>query len=146
MKKVKILRGISGSGKSTYAKKHENAVVVSADHFFMKEGSYQFDYNLLGKAHSKCLILFLQNLSKGEELILVDNTNTTLKEIAPYAELALAFEYEVEVVTFLIPFKKAVERNIHEVPPINIFRQMKALENSILKTPRHWNANNIISE
>lgn len=94
MKKVIILSGISGSGKSTYAKKLvgdsfgqeecTGVVVCSADHFFMQTGEYKFDASMLSLAHGECFKDFIEEVQRGTSLVLVDNTNTSVAEIAPY--------------------------------------------------------------
>ena len=60
--KMFIMRGISGSGKSTKAREimaKENscgnaAIICSADDFFMASGKYKFDASKLGQAHAWC--------------------------------------------------------------------------------------------
>ena len=103
-KRVVILSGLPGSYKSTYAKKLEleGAVVVSADHYFEVDGGYRFDRNLLGKAHGECLKRFIQFITEDKSVIIVDNTNLTLIDIAPYYAAARAFDYDVTVRTFFI--------------------------------------------
>ena len=90
-KQVIIMQGISGSGKSTkaheIAEKHSaiGCRVVSADDLFTINGTYNFDPTLLGEAHKQCMRSFLAALQNPEVgLVIVDNTNTTLVEMAPY--------------------------------------------------------------
>ncbi|MBP9827687.1 ATP-binding protein [Patescibacteria group bacterium] len=99
---VILLRGISGSGKSTWIKNNQpQATVVSADHLFIQpDGSYKFDQTRLGEAHQKCFKAFIEALQKGSELIIVDNTNVTAWEMSPYIIGARAFGATVEIMTF----------------------------------------------
>lgn len=94
--KVIILRGPSGSGKSTYAARIEaesldlTCLVVSADKYFIQpDGTYKFDPTQLGNAHGVCLKWFLLGLQQDTDTVIVDNTNCSLVEIAPYLSLSL---------------------------------------------------------
>ena len=99
---VKILCGVSGSGKSTMCKDLMDAtldvVKCSADDFFMQDGKYIFTPAGLSAAHASCLRRFIACCQDCVGLILVDNTNTTIMEIAPYAAIALAYGYDLEVI------------------------------------------------
>jgi predicted kinase len=116
-KKAVILVGVSGSGKSTFAsREYPSAVTVSADHYFMVDGEYRFDVSKLGEAHGACLRAFVEAAISGVGRIVVDNTNTTLVELAPYISLAKAYGYGVEVVRVRCPVSVAAARNTHGVP------------------------------
>lgn len=122
--KVVIMRGISGSGKSTYARQIHDlwgpGRIVSADDFFMKDGSYRFDPSGIGEAHAVCLGKFLMHLQNRVPLVIVDNTNIRLWEFNNYLKLARWFEYKTEILTTmgfsgeLIPLYHS--RNVHGVP------------------------------
>jgi predicted kinase len=140
--KVVILRGMSGAGKSTYAKKnYPNAYVVSADTYHMVDGEYRFDPANAGKAHAQCLrgfTAFIVNKHGTEDQIVVDNTNTTVAEVAPYAALALAYGCELEIVTLDTPFDKAHGRNVHSVP-LNVAKaQWERLHQESAGFPKWW--------
>ena len=146
--KVKIMSGISGSGKSTYIKNHfPDAMVCSADHFFLNEkGEYVFDVKNLSKAHGECLKKFVAIVgfvSDKDAVIVVDNTNTTPVEIAPYAQLALAYGHELEIVMIEYDSKKACARNEHEVPLKTVEAQAYRLNKLESKIPRWWNLKKI---
>ena len=58
MRRVIIMRGLPGSGKSTEAKSYiltHGAVVVSADDFFMVAGKYRYNPAKIGDAHVACM-------------------------------------------------------------------------------------------
>jgi hypothetical protein len=116
--KVFIYCGVPGSGKTTHiAKEHRNASGYSADTFFEhSDGTYRFDLAKLPRAHGYCLRGYLRALQEGRREIVVDNTNTTVAEIAPYAALALAFGFELEIITIECSVEIAAARNIHGVP------------------------------
>lgn len=116
------MRGISGSGKSTYTRDHlPGAYVCSADFFFLdKNGVYQFDRNKLGEAHRWCYRSFLNALSDKHDLVVVDNTNTQLFEFYGYAQAAWAHDYTVEAVRMDTPVEIAAARNLHGVPAAGV--------------------------
>ncbi len=136
MKKVIVLSGVSGVGKSTYAKKlcdesshYTTCTIVSADDFFTttymngeKEVSeYNFDPSKLSLAHGECFRAFINALLSCpglSGLVVVDNTNTTSEEIAPYILGAQAYGWDVEIVT-LYPAHTTIDecyaRNVHGV-------------------------------
>jgi hypothetical protein len=49
------------------------------------------------------------------KVLVVNNTNTTLVEIAPYYAIAAAYGLEVDLITLLCPPSIAAERNVHGV-------------------------------
>lgn len=137
MSKVTILRGVSGSGKSTYAAtNYPGALVVSADSFFAFVDGYKFDPTKLSEAHGLCLRGFVDAAQRGRNVV-VDNTNITVEEIAPYYAIAEAYGREVEIVTFDVPISIAHARNIHNVPLAKVEGQHFRLWKAIL--PPRWN-------
>lgn len=137
---VIILRGIPGSGKSTFTKTLAGEVrVVSADHFFEKSGSYQFDPTKLPQAHGECLRKFVEALQKGFfETLVVDNTNTSVSEVAPYAALALAYGAKLEIVNIQCDPEVAAKRNIHGVPATGVAAMAKRLSDETPRLPPWW--------
>ena len=117
MKTVTVLRGISGSGKSTYTAKHfPDAVVCSADYYFGHGNNYNFNASKLGAAHYQCFELFQAAVNSGKPNIVLDNTNTMLKEFKRYIEYAEKHGYKVNVVRLVVDPKVAAKRNVHNVP------------------------------
>lgn len=164
--KVVIMQGIPGAGKSTYvdALRYEGSQrlpewqdsirVVSADHFFYERGNgrYAFDPALLPIAHGQCLRQFTSLITERHErvragespalfgVIVVDNTNTSPAEVAPYAALALAFNFEVEVVYVRVvdPFL-AHARCVHGVPLTTVCAMHDRLNDPAVFWPPWWN-------
>lgn len=57
------------------------------------------------------------------ELVFIDNTNTTWKEIKPYVELALANDYDVGIIDLFdagLTDAELAARNAHGVPEASI--------------------------
>lgn len=150
-----ILSGVSGAGKTTWIQKQPwaaNADIHSADHFFVQaDGSYLFDWEKLPEAHHECLRRFLRGIrngyhakSKGAPLEgmavqVVDNTNLTSEEIAPFYASAKAHGYEVTLVNLLVPPELAAARNRHNVPLATIKKMQEKMHNRVL--PSFWKLN-----
>jgi len=132
------MRSISGGGKSTYIRKNfpADAVICSADHFFndKKTGEYNFNPKLLGLAHKTCNSKFKKALLKKAPLIVVDNTNTTLREIRPYVMAAKHAGYEVEVIRIDTPVDVAHKRNSHGVP----LEAIQRMADRMAPAPEEW--------
>jgi predicted kinase len=78
--------------------------------------------------------------------IIVDNTNTTVAEIAPYAALALAYGHDLEIVILNISkenLTKVASRNIHGVPQNVVEGQFNRLELLKEQLPPWWPVKNI---
>jgi len=130
MPTVTILRGVSGSGKSTIANMltQLGAVVVSADKYFIQPfGGYVFDPAKLKQAHEYCYDMLRMELLSGNDVI-VDNTNTTEKEIAKYLEFAQERGYKV---TCLVVENRHGSDSIHDVPEEVRKKQAMRLAQSI---------------
>ncbi|MFA6049971.1 MAG: ATP-binding protein [Candidatus Paceibacterota bacterium] len=138
-RKVVILRGVSGSGKSTYTAKHcAGALVCSADNFFTEvvgEGKgYVFDAKRLGEAHSWCMQKFIRAVTHMDPiaraaLVVVDNTNLQLWEFMGYYQVASAMGYTVEVVRMDTPARIAGARNLHGVPVGKVVDMERRMQN-----------------
>ena len=99
MKTLYIVRGIPGSGKSTFAKSL-GGTHFEADMFFMKDGVYKFDVSKIKDAHKWCqdsvnTAMILNNTSGLNEPIVVSNTFTQEWEMKPYFEMADQYDYRV---------------------------------------------------
>jgi predicted kinase len=148
---VILMSGISGAGKDTYIRERFGisceriAIVCSADDFFQKTGSYIFEPSKLGEAHGECLRKYIDECHlayeeqdwRSPEYLVVNNTNLTAEELAPYVAIANAYGHKVEIVTLHCDPKIAAERSLH-VRDINILTAMQdKLNNRIL--PKYWN-------
>lgn len=135
--KITILRGIPGSGKSTWASQQTNALVVSADHFFTGEdGVYRFNRSLLGKAHAECMKRFVMAVVNRTPHIIVDNTNINLVDFAGYINVGKAFDYQIDTLTFKISPETSFKRNLHQVPMKSCRDMWDRLER--IRMPIYW--------
>jgi len=122
VKTLTIIRGLPGSGKSTFADllNHVFAVVHEADdHFTDGEGKYNFDPSELGEAHKHCQAGVRYDMEIGREMIIVANTSSQDWEFKVYQDLALEFGYRVHCV---IVENRHGGKSSHGVPPEAIER------------------------
>ena len=112
-----IVRGLPGSGKSTHAKHNliriqdwDKTVHLETDMYFIKNGVYQFDGNLIKKAHEWCYKTTEVFLNQKYNVV-VSNTFTQKWEFDKYLTLAeeLGIPYKVIRMT-------GNYGNIHDVP------------------------------
>ncbi|MCD4707189.1 MAG: ATP-binding protein [Candidatus Sabulitectum sp.] len=153
VEQVIIASGIPGAGKSTWIRRNTNPYmteVFSADDFFHdKNGRYQFDPAKLSDAHSSCLrnftlrLLHLNNCAGNSCRItlVVDNTNTSAWEIAPYYSLSQAFSIPVKIVRIIVAPETAFPRNIHGVNKEMIQKMAERINEKPL--PAFWNVEEV---
>lgn len=125
MKTLYLIRGIPGSGKSSFA--HDlfrggvvDAVIEADEYFIQEDGTYLFNPSLLGKAHSFCQERTLLALQSGNN-VAVSNTSTTEKEVQVYKRIA--DETGAWFVSIVVENRHGNE-NLHNVPEEKI-QQMK---------------------
>lgn len=111
MTTLTIIRGLPGSGKSTYARKL-GVAHYEADQFFELDwGEYKFDAKLIKIAHEWCFANTVRALRNGHD-VAVSNTFTQLWEMNRYLELrSLLDDIKIEIVEM-----KTQYGNIHNVP------------------------------
>jgi predicted kinase len=120
-KMLYLVRGLPGSGKSTFAKTL-GGIHIEADQYFVDvEGNYNFDGSKIKLAHEWCQDMVYMDMLKEIPKIVVSNTFTQEWEIEPYFELAKKYGYKV----FSIIVENRHEgTNVHGVPEEKI-EQMK---------------------
>lgn len=133
---VIIMRGISGSGKSTMVeklskdRKYKDVFICSADHYFMRDGQYKFNPDEIVDAHNYCMLRFLTELPKGHDAIFVDNTNIQMWNFMGYIQIAQALGFTVEIVEVKRDIGECVRQNTHRVPEVAINAMNKLWEES----------------
>lgn len=126
LKKLILIRGVAGAGKTTLAQEMyvmtPNSVIISADDYFYKLGSgtYKFDASKLAAAHSECKRKTLEALlDHGIGSVIVHNTFTTEKELKPYLEMVETLKFSDGIVcelTSLIVENRHGNSSVHNVP------------------------------
>lgn len=120
VKKLVIVRGLPGSGKSTLTQeKYPDATVCSADHFMVNsKGEYEFNPSRLGYAHGSCKRKAEKAMAKGTATVVIDNTNIKRRDFSQYLKLAKRFGYVVQYETIFdagLTDAQLAERNTHNV-------------------------------
>ena len=131
-KRLICLRGIPGSGKSTFARMiWDHFVIHEADKFFEKDGEYNFNPTKIKEAHQWCRDNVEQQM-KDNQLnpqyypeIVVANTFTQEWEMNPYIELAEKYGYKV---ISLVVENRHGNKNIHNVPDETIQKMVNRFE------------------
>ena len=127
-----ILRGVSGSGKSSFAEYLRRssgfAWICTADDFFSKTGDYLFEAEKLGEAHEYCRDKFEKGLKMTYSPVICANTNATETECKVYFDLAKKYGYEV---FSLVVENRHGNKNLHNVPEHVLKKQEARLKNSL---------------
>ncbi|ORX84156.1 P-loop containing nucleoside triphosphate hydrolase protein [Anaeromyces robustus] len=121
-----ILRGLPGSGKSTLAKsiiKENNGkgIILSTDNYFIVNGKDQYDPTKIGEAHQSNQNKCKEKCEQGISPIIIDNTNIKRWEAKPYVEIALEYNYKIEIREPDTPWfkernaKRLAKKSIHNV-------------------------------
>lgn len=113
-----IIRGLPGSGKSSFANHMWSSYVIcEADkYFYDREGNYNFDATKLYQAHMWCqeqVEIYMKDndaVSQYYPEIVLSNTSTTEKEMQPYIDLAEKYGYKV---VSLIVENRHGSKNLH---------------------------------
>jgi predicted kinase len=103
----------------------------------MVKGNYCFNPARLGEAHAQCLRRFLGAVSRKENVV-VDNTNTSLLELAPYVSLAQAYRYDLELIYVECSPELSAARNTHGVPAETVGKMHRALQETLKSIPPWW--------
>lgn len=154
VKMIVIMRGASGSGKSSLVSEIENDFyslidkmniddlynentfkVCSADNYFYdNDGNYKFDADLLPEAHEACRDSFMDAVNNGANLIVVDNTNMVKRWYQNYVKDGEFYGYKVvQLFTHSAEVSEETiteyfERCVHSVPLHSIKRQVSMFE------------------
>jgi len=119
-----LIRGVSGAGKTTFAKTICKNV-ISADDYFTKNEVYHFDPDQLHDAHKWCQVQTKKLLSQGLD-VAVANTFTQFWEMEPYYKIA---EEQVFTTVFsIIVENRHGSKNTHNVPETVIAKQRRRFE------------------
>lgn len=146
---VIILRGAQGSGKTfflqsgriwEYFKPGRVRYTCSADYWMVNErGEYEFVPAKLPEAHAKCLLSFVNYMDTGRDTtVVVDNTNSTVAEIAPYYALGQAYGHEVIIVTLDVDPEVAFQRQLHGVSRVGFNSMVLRLKEQEILFPPWW--------
>lgn len=130
MSKLFIIRGIPGSGKSTFAEHlinkllrfgydEQDIVHAEADMYFIDDaGNYNFDDSKLAIAHQTCYDK-IENALKANKIAIVSNTFVDANSVDKYVKLGEKYDAEITI------YRRTAEyKSIHNVP-IEVINKMK---------------------
>lgn len=108
-----IVRGLPGSGKSTFANLLGTKAICTADDYHTHKGVYNWTPEKVKDAHAWCQRKARRFMKARVERIVVANTSTQEWELAPYYDMARKAGYKVFSV---IVENRHNGQNIHNVP------------------------------
>lgn len=119
-----LVRGLPGSGKTTYALGLDGYVHFEADMFFIVDGQYIYDKSKIKQAHDWCFNSAKAALNKGLNVV-VSNTFLKKWEMQRYIDIGYPFKV-VEM--------QGKWESIHDVPQEVINSMAKVME----EVPSKW--------
>ena len=105
---VTFIRGLPGSGKSTFGKSL-NCFHIEADMYHIMNGGYIFDKDQLSEAHEWCYDMFTQSCKLMD--VVVSNTFTRYSELKPYIDYCKFYRIPFKIIRMETNYK-----SIHNVP------------------------------
>jgi predicted kinase len=120
-----IVRGIPGSGKSTFAKTLGGQHYEADMYFIDENGDYNFDVTKIKDAHQWCQSFVKTDMTLEYPKIVVSNTSTQEWEMKPYFDLAKEFGYTVFTI---IVENRHGGKNQHDVPEDKIEQMINRFE------------------
>lgn len=127
-----IIRGAPGQGKTTFAKKNFNCLILENDMFHEKGGKYRYDGKIQGNAIDWCIDVTDMTLRNGSD-VCVANTFTKRKYIDCYKRLAELYGAEFKIYRMMGNFN-----NVHGLTKSMVSRfsdNMEDYEGEILVFP-----------
>ncbi|CAG9863796.1 unnamed protein product [Phyllotreta striolata] len=142
-----ILRGLPGSGKSTLASiilqntigydSNHGLHIFSTDDYFCQNPRriFMYDSRKIEEAHNWNQRRAFSSMSKGFSPVIIDNTNTQMWEMKPYANMATDFGYILCILEpdthWCFNDRELSKRNTHNVPKDKIRTMSERYEKNI---------------
>lgn len=124
-KELIVVRGVSGSGKTTVAELFGVRVYSADDYFTHESGFYDFHREELGLAHKQCQDHVEWEMKNNYEKVVVANTFTVNWEMKPYFDMAKKYGYRVHTI---VVENRHGSKSIHDVPDAILNNQRDRFE------------------
>lgn len=126
-----LVRGLPGSGKSTFAKLLKGAYHLETDMFFInpQTNEYKFEVSRLKEAHAWCQRQAERCMGVGIENLIISNTFTEEWEMDSYIKSAKKYGYQVHII---IKENRHEGGSIHNVPQETIEKMHDRFEIKLL--------------
>ena len=119
MKKMFLLQGVPGCGKSKFIKDNDlQDFTISSDEMKMLHSGLTIDVNGYVSPNQRnpqhawsATRSIMENKAKRGELIILDATNLNKSRLEPYRQIANEYFYEVFLVRFDVSLQEAIRRN-----------------------------------
>lgn len=108
--KLTVIRGVPGTGKSTYAKKHYDCLILENDMFQIRDGRYCWSADGTKRAVDLCVKMADMALANGSDIV-VANTCTRKKYVYCFFNIARKYGAKFEVIRMTKEYG-----NVHSVP------------------------------
>jgi len=141
MKKVYIVKGTPGSGKSKMAESLVEIYsmigviphVIEAKDFMISEvtGKYEYIYENVKKSFSSCLAKYNSLIESNVEVIIVTNVNGHISEYGTYIQKARSVGYEVFVMCMENHHDGKPSESVPEKQFLKILRKFKSYPSGI---------------
>jgi|LZCG01.1.fsa_nt_gb predicted kinase len=116
MRKLVVLVGLSGSGKTTFCKKHPEWAVVSKDHIRRMIFHRDFDLSYEDVVDRIFTAALVEAVDSPAQVVCVDNTNLTREERRSLIEVALLSGREpIAYVMPLLPLETMYKRKMKQL-------------------------------
>lgn len=134
MRKVFIMRGLPGSGKTTVAEQlyesfPDSSIIVSADKYMYMDGVYKFEESKLAYAHHQCKTDFKRAIDAYIGQVIVDNTNIERRHLKWFVDYAHKRGYIVVTCTIEdFDVDACARRTKHGVPKDIVARMARGFQ------------------
>lgn len=137
-----IIRGLSGSGKTTFADlicaDAESRASISADDYFYDDDDiFKFEPSEIKKSHAWCIQEADTCMAQGFEVVVIHNVIGLHWQLDPYMQLASKRGYQIIVTSLYdsgLNDAALAARSEHNVPIHVIRSQRKSWEFDVFKT------------